>query len=269
MLRVLLVAAIVYVGISALMALFQNQLIYYPSRASASELEKMARGLGMEPWRDANGEIIGWNSKNAAAANRLLIFHGNAGYALHRFYFVEGFTRVGGGNVWQVFVFEYPGYGARSGSPNEGEFKSAAEAAVVRMIEADERPIFLLGESIGAGVACHLAGEYPEKIAGLVLITPFPKLADVAAHHYPLLPVRLLLGNAYNCAEDLRKYRGPAAFLLAGRDEIIPSELGRALYESYAGPKKLWVQERARHNDLDYSPQAPWWQELTEYFSKK
>ena len=33
----------------------------------------------------------------------------------------------------------------------------------------------------------------PNQVAGLLLVTPFSSLVEVAAHHYPFLPVRLLL----------------------------------------------------------------------------
>ena len=102
-------------------------------------------------------------------------------------------------------------------------------------------------------------------MAGLLLVTPFTSLADVAAHHYPLLPVRALLSENYDSVEALSHYRGPVAFLLAGRDEIVTTELGRELYERYSGPKWLRVEERAGHNTLPYHPGAGWWGEVSRF----
>jgi uncharacterized protein len=267
-LRVLLVAGVAYVGITAVLASFQNQLIYFPSRASESELTRLATGLGMQAWRAKTGESHGWKSSNENAANRIVVFHGNAGYALHRSYYVEGFQRIGSGGLWQIHLFEYPGYGARSGEPGEAQFMEAAEAALLDLSE-DQRPVYLLGESIGAGVACQLAARHPTKVAGLFLVTPFTTLADVAAHHYPFLPVRMLLGDAYNSVAALEKYRGPVAVLIAGRDEVIPSRLGRELFDKYAGRKKLWIQPRATHNDIDYSVTTSWWSEVSDFLLKQ
>jgi len=47
------------------------------------------------------------------------------------------------------------------------------------------------GESLGTVVAVDLAVEHPP--AALVLRSPFTSMADVGQHHYPFLPVRLLL----------------------------------------------------------------------------
>src|SRR5690606_26402997 len=144
--------------------------------------------------------------------------------------------------VWEVHVFEYPGYGAKPGSPGEKRFAVAAREAFEALGTEDERPVFLLGESLGSGVACSLAAEFPERVAGLVLVTPFTSLPDVAAHHYSFFPVRWLLRDRYENAEALQGYGGPLAVLLAGRDEIIPAALGRKLHDGYDGPKQLWVQ---------------------------
>ena len=38
--------------------------------------------------------------------------------------------------------------------------------------------------------------------------------------------------------------------MLGGKDEVIPSEPGRRLFDGYGGPKKLWFQAAATHDDL-------------------
>jgi len=55
--------------------------------------------------------------------------------------------------------------------------------------------------------------------------------------------------------------------VVAGRDEVIPTHLGRKLHDEYAGPKRLWLQPEAGHNTMDYIPGAPWWREVTEFLS--
>jgi hypothetical protein len=49
----------------------------------------------------------------------------------------------------------------------------------------------------------------------------------------------------------LRSYQGPASFLLAGADSIVPPVFGQKLHESYAGPKLLLIAAPgAEHNDM-------------------
>ncbi len=64
-----------------------------------------------------------------------------------------------------------------------------------------------------------------------------------------------------------RRVADRVAFLLAGRDEVVSSELGQQLYDSYSGPKWLHVEVHAGHNTLPYSPDAPWWGEVSTFLT--
>ena len=249
-----------------MLATLQRQLIYFPSKAGEQDLLQQAARIGVEVWRNEHGSAIGWKpASERNALKRMLVFHGNAGYALHREYFVAGFQALG--EEWEVFLFEYPGYGAKKGRPSEATLKAGATHALESLLKADTRPIYVIGESLGSGVASYLAGAFPEQVAGLLLVTPFSSLVDVAAHHYPFLPVRTLLSERYDSVEALSRYRGPVAFLLAGRDEVIPTILSRRLYESYSGPKWLRVETGAGHNSISYDPGAAWWGEVSKFLN--
>lgn len=265
---VLRVSLLVYLALLVLVAGCQRRLIYFPSVGSESELLRSAGGAGLAAWRNGSGSIIGWEAASTAPAgpdaDSFLVFHGNAGCALDRHYLS---VALGGQNRGRVLLFEYPGYGARPGKPSEKAFAAAAVEALAQLRKESRGRIFLVGESIGSGVACRMAGDHPDLVAGVLLVTPFTSLTDVACHHYPLLPVRLLLRDRYDNVKALRAWRGPLAVLLAGRDEVVTTELGRRLYDSYAGPKQLWVQKERGHNDLDYSPFLPVWTELTGFLS--
>lgn len=247
-----------------MLATLQRQLIYFPGKARPDQLSAFAAGLSLEAWRDDQGATIGWKPQNRPAArNRIIVFHGNAGYALDRNYFVTGLQALK--NEWEVFLFEYPGYGARAGTPSESSIKEAATQALQSLLAADPRPVFILGESLGSGVASYLASSFPKQVSGLLLITPFSSLTDVAARHYPFLPVRLLLSERYDSLAALSHYRGPVAFLLAGRDEVVPTGLGQKLHDSYKGPKWLRIEADAGHNTLPYNPGAAWWAEASGF----
>lgn len=269
-LRILRALAVLWLVLVLLVAVFQRSLLYFPTRDSESALLAVARSAGLQPWRDGTGAIIGWKSATRAqpAANRLVVFHGNAGYALNRTYYVEGFEQLDAGRTWEVYLFEYPGYGARPGELGEASFNAAALAAIRTLAEADARPISVLGESIGSGPACFLAKAEPQRISGVVLITPFRRLLDVAAHHYPFLPVRLILRDRWDNATALADFRGRLAVRLAGEDEIIPTAHGRQLFDGFAGPKRLWIEPDSNHNGLDYRPGHPIWRETSDFLLK-
>jgi len=53
-----------YAGVLLLVAGCQTQILYQPRRASEAALIAAARARGLEPWRDAQGRLIGWVRPN-------------------------------------------------------------------------------------------------------------------------------------------------------------------------------------------------------------
>lgn len=263
----LAVLGLSYLGVVLAMVAMQRSFIYFPDNGTEAELVQLARQSGLQSWRDGQGQLIGWKSAahSPPPANRLLILHGNAGQAADRDYLMQGWTQLGGGKLWEVFVLEYPGFGARAGHPSEAAIMAAAEAALQQLLQSDRRPLFLLGESLGSGVASQLAGRHPEAIGGVLLVTPFTSLVDIAAGQHPYILVRLLLRDRYESDQALQKYRGRLTVLLGGRDTIVPTRFGQRLYDGYDGPKRLWIQPEAGHNNLDYQPAAAWWREVSDF----
>ena len=260
--RLLQAPLLVYVGFCGLVGACQRSLIYHPARQSEAAMIRVARVERCEPWRAAGNAIIGWKSVRKAgepaAPNRLVVFSGNAGSALDRAYYA-------GGEKWEVYLFEYPGYGARDGRISESSFIDAGEKALQALAAADSRSIYLLGESLGSGLACALAQRQPAHVAGLFLLTPYARLGDVAAQQFRYLPARLMLRDPWDNVTALRAYRGPVAMLIAGQDEVVTAAQGRLLYQGYAGPKHLWTDPDAGHNGIDFSASAPWWHEVSDF----
>ncbi len=263
--RPLLIAyTIAVVGI----ATFQRKLIYFPAKASEEMLLGHARAEAMEPWRDAAGALIGWRHRGqrSASAARFLVFHGNAGYALHRVQYALDLTGVAD---CEVCLLEYPGYGSRGGKPSQETLLDAGEQAL-RLLKKEnaEAPVFLVGESLGTGVAAGVTARAPALVSGLIFITPLNRMSDVASYHFPWLPVRWILADRYPASEWLQTFRGPLAEVVAEDDEVIPNRFGKALYESFSGLKRLWVKP-GMHNTIHDSLDAEWWREVVDFVSRR
>ncbi len=247
----------------------QRSLMYHPRRATETTLLREAAQADLQPWRTEGGDWLGWrrNSDNPDAL-RVLVFHGNAGCAVDRAYYADAFEARPAGTDWHTAVLEYPGYGARPGRPSETSLLKAALAALDALWQERPHPVWLLGESLGSGVAAGVAAERPRQVAGLLLITPFTSFVEVAQHHFPRLPVRRLMLDRYEAAQALRKYDGPLAVVLAEKDEVVPAHLGLALYEGYEGPRRLWIQKDRTHNTLDLWAGAAWWTEVVWFLTR-
>ncbi len=245
----------------------QDMFVYHPVTEAESVLLEQAESLGIEPWPEPGEARMGWHAPASDDVDyRVVVFHGNGGHALHRDYLVRGFQSMDDGSRWSVYLAEYPGYGSRPGSPSEEALVESGIEAVQRLLGEDaETPIYLVGESLGSGVASQVAARFGETVPAVLLITPFTNLEDAGATTFPRFLVRSLLRDRYDNEQALESYQGRVGVLLAGRDRVVPAELGRRLYDGYDGPKRLWVQEDADHNSLDYSPTSPWWKELGDF----
>jgi len=266
-LRLMIVPGIllgVYVTLCLGLAAGQRHLIYFPCKETFPALEARAAEHAFQPWSNTNSQFIGWKRviKDQPGAGQILILHGNAGCALDRMGYAHALQSVG---PFDVYILEYPGYGGRPGSPNQKSiFRAAAEA--ISLLKTTNK-IYVIGESLGSGVACYLASTFTQSVAGVLLIAPYNNLATVAQHHMRIVPVRWLLRDRYPSDVYLRSYSGPVAFLLAGRDTVIPSRFGRRLYNGYRGPKQVWEVPEAGHNEI-HDPDLSWWKEAIDFWQR-
>jgi len=244
----------------------QDHLLYYPSRDLPAN-EELAAGE-IEFWPAPGAQYRGFIGKAGITEDlkgTVIVFHGNAGTAADRAFYVQALAPLG----YRVILAEYPGYGARGGVLGEISFVKDGKETIRLAALQEGGPVFLLGESLGCGVAAALAREYPEKIAGVILITPWDSLLSVAKAKFPFLPVKPLLKDRYDNSENLQGFPGKIAVVGAERDEIIPLKHARKLYESLPANKKMWIVKGAGHNDWPMLLGVNQWQELMDFVATK
>ena len=253
---------IAYLGVVLLVVVTQRRQLYFPQQLSPGLAEQTAAGEGFRPWRNESGQIIGWKMPaTGSPTGSVLVVHGNGGNALGRGYLARPIHAAG---ALDVYVLEYPGYGARAGSPSLRSFLAAGDEAFELL--PTEMPAFVVGESLGTGVAAHLARKYPTQVAGLALLVPYDDLGDVAQSKMPFLPARWLLMDRFKPSAWLAHYRGPVKVAVAEQDEIIPARFGRRLYDAYGGPKELQVFTGAGHNEVAEQP-PEWWRQVFAFWA--
>ncbi|MGE3334502.1 MAG: alpha/beta hydrolase [Rhodospirillaceae bacterium] len=174
-----------------------------------------------------------------------------------------------GGNAWnaedaavylfnlypqaEVVAFHYRGYAPSTGRASVDALIADAPLIYDKVREDAEKlggnpRIIAAGFSIGSGVAVHLARE--RKLDGLVLVTPFDSLAEVAQVHFPWVPAARLLKNPMRNGDLLKGLDIPTAIIAAEHDEIIPRERSSMM----RGAAKRMVYSRTikgvGHNDI-------------------
>lgn len=231
--------------------LWQDRLLYFPAQTS---VERIATG-GLRAWpspQDFRGLLA---EPTGAVRGTVIVFHGNAGHAGHRAFYAHALTPLG----LRVILAEYPGYGPRTGMLGEASLVADAEETVALAHRRYGGPLLLMGESLGAAVAAAAGARHPDLTAGLLLITPWDRLARVGSHHYPWLPVNWMLRDGYDNLAHLAKFDRPVVVAVAERDSIVPARFGTALHSALGGPKHLMVIESSDHNDWPDRVDATWW----------
>jgi len=246
-----------YVAICLFLWWRQEAMLFLPEQAPLETVRREAQASGFRLWPQADGYRALLAEPPGEAVGTCLVWHGNAGSARQRDYLAAPLLKAG----WRVMVAEYPGYGARSA----GSLREAALLAEARELAREVRqrfagPLVVIGESLGAAVAAGVAGNPALAVDGVLLLTPWRELAGPARHHYPWLPVTLLLRDRFDNAAALATFRGPVLIVTAGADEIIPSSDGRRLYRALPTPsRRLHEIPGARHNDwLERTTQESW-----------
>jgi fermentation-respiration switch protein FrsA (DUF1100 family) len=149
-----------------------------------------------------------------------------------------------------VFLFDYRGCGLSQGRPSEeGLYQDAIGAhdylTRTRMIRPER--IIIFGRSLGAAVAGELAVQKPA--AGLILESAFPSIEAVAKFHYGGMPVHWLLGADFALIDRLPRLSLSKLIIHGDKDDIIPLELGRQVFEAATPPKSFYVIPGADHNN--------------------
>jgi fermentation-respiration switch protein FrsA (DUF1100 family) len=119
------------------------------------------------------------------------------------------------------------------------------------------------GESLGAAVALGLAVEEPP--AALILRSPFTSLHEVAVVHYPVLP--RLLADRYPSIDRIRSVHVPVMVIAGDRDDTVPEEMSRRLYDAANEPKKFVLVPGAGHNDKEFVDGARMLDEIQGFLS--
>ena len=258
-------AAVVLAAVAvAMRTTLLNALLYFP----ATELRLSPGDAGLAftevAVRTDDGEQLGawWIPTGARPVlGHVLLFHGNAGNIGDRLGHALALTEAG----FDVFLFDYRGFGASTGAPSEAGTYRDARAARAALLEqpgvAPER-IFYLGESLGGAIALELALAAPPR--GLILQSTFTSVRDVGRLHYPLIP-RPFVPDAYPSLARIGALTAPVLVLHGDRDRIVPIEHGRTLFDAAPEPKRLHVFAGAGHNDLLPDHARPWLQAIADW----
>ena len=234
-----------------------EHLFYYPDAKVYSTPAKF--DLAFEPVVFAGKDgtrLTGWFLPAAGEAKGTIVHcHGNAQNMTSHWLFVEFLPR----KQFNLFVFDYRGYGKSDGSPTRAGTVEDAQAAVDYVLsrkDVDPERVALFGQSLGGAIAVVVAAK-DERVKGLVIESAFSSYQSEAAHALRGNPLtylfswplsRLLIRSGNDPVDAIGSISPRPTLIIHGTaDRVVPSEMGRELAEAAGDPKALWIVDGAGH----------------------
>ena len=158
---------------------------------------------------------------------------------------------------YNVFAFDYRGFGRNPGTPSETGLYEDALAAYLYLTGTQgvlPSRVILGGRSLGCAVAVELSTRVSS--AGLLLLSTLDSVPAVASRFYPWAPVRWLASYRFDSTAKAARARGPVVMVHGVGDRLIPIEAARALFVTLPGPKEM-LETRSGHNRAGFGDGAP------------
>jgi cephalosporin-C deacetylase-like acetyl esterase len=252
----------VVIGALLLAWLFQERMLFFPKpvesrpapRPNLEEVTVVASD---------GAKLRGWMVKGKGNPAPLVIYFGGNAEEVS---WLAGVADQFAG--WSLLLMNYRGYGDSEGRPGEKEL--AADALLIHDYakerpDVDARRIVAMGRSLGSGVAVHLAAH--RSLRGVVLVSPYDSIVEVAKRHYPFLPVSLLLRHRFDSLALAPEMAAPLLCLSATQDRIIPPVHSRALFEAWRGEKTWREVPRSDHDSIAGEPE--YWRSVEQFLRER
>ncbi len=237
-----------HAGRESALSRFEQSHIFLPARYPDGDWAPAGTRFE-DAWFNADDgtRLNGWYLAHDKPVAVVLFAHGNAGNITQ---YADTLEDLHDRHCVSVMIFDYRGYGKSEGKPDEAGILEDARAArrwVAQREKIAEKDVVLLGQSLGGGVMVDLAAN--DGARGLVLASTFTSLPDVAEHHFPLIPARLLMHGRLDSITRIGNYHGPLLQVHGDKDRVIPMSLGKRLYSAANEPKRFVVHAGGNHND--------------------
>ena len=238
-----------------LLMIFEDKFIYFPAK------DRIGSSPGEEVWLTTGDgvKIHAWYLPHPKARATILHLHGNAGNLEDRRDLLKGMHELG----VNVMAIDFRGYGRSEGAPGEAGLYADSRAAydwLLTKTTADK--IVVHGESLGGGPACELASTVP--CGGLVVQSAFTSAPDMAPRVLPWFP-RWLVRTKYDNKAKVARITCRKLFIHSRRDEIVPFDMGEALFAAAAEPKECEWFSSGGHNDLTISYPKKYYSRLEKF----
>ncbi len=137
----------------------------------------------------------------------------------------------------QVVLADYPGFGNSDGKPSEKSLTETGTRVIKWSYAHFKTPVFLMGHSLGAGVAMQTVKNTQKLVKGLILLNPWNSFHRLTLDYY--IPNLLdgwtdnwIMGkieDEYDSMAVARTLNIPAMIIVGDDDYVIPAYYGKVL----------------------------------------
>lgn len=274
----LIIYSMIIIALFLISCVRVNQMFYYPDRTVYATPKDS--GLSFEeivfPSRDGT-MLSGWFVPAVGEAQgTILHLHGNAENMTSHFGFVDWLPAAG----FNLFVFDYRGYGKSAGRPDRvGVYEDSCAALAYLRSRADIDPtrLLLLGQSLGGAQAVTVVGKGERAgVRAVVVESSFYSYRSIVRDSIGKLPLlsffktplsQVLISDELSPADYVSRIAPIPLLLIHGtEDEIIPFRHAELLLERAGEPKTLWRVEGGSHTSAFIAPDSPYRRQLVEFF---
>ena len=243
-LQFILTIFVIYFLVLVFLYFYQRNLLYHPNENNYSEDKISVDIEKVKIQTSDNIELLGWyHEKNLKYYKTLVYFHGNAGSLENRIHKLNHFQDM---NI-NFLIIAWRGFNGNKGKPSERGLYLDGKSTIDWLIKkgVNEENIILYGESLGTGVATHLAQN--KNYAGVILETPFTSMVDAAKNFYPYIPINLLLKDKFENFKKVKNINIPILVMHGEIDQIVPFSMGKKIYEIANNPKYSYFTKYDDH----------------------
>ena len=233
-----------YLGLLLLMYLFQDRLLFIPSKLEQTYAFSFTRQFE-EVFLDVDGaRLNGLVFEHPEPRGVILYFHGNAGALDSWGDVAEDFSAF----PYHFVIFDYRGYGKSTGV-NASEAQMQADGlAIFKYARArySDLEMTIIGRSLGTGIASWLAKQIQPQL--LILETPYVTLPKLVKIIYPFVPT-FLVRYEFDNERWIRDANYPVHLIHGNRDQLIPHRCSESLAR-LGNHVSMHTIHNAEHNNL-------------------
>lgn len=192
-------------------------------------------------FKSKNGNTLnGWmlKPKNSIVNTTILHLHGNGGMLLSQYEAIAPLTKYG----YQVFMFDYSGFGYSTGKPSRDNALEDANAALEYILNREDvknTKILVYGQSLGGHLAAVLAEQRQNEINALIIEGAFSSHKDVAQSIAGKFG-RAFVKEGYSAKVAIKNYHKPVLIIHSINDKTIPFVMGKTIYQNANEPKYFY-----------------------------